>query len=99
MAEPIPITSFVTSIDGITVETTSTNDSSSKTLTMKVATMFSHALLTQGPRTARSLQRRTRNTVALGSRMPASACTAVVIRPRGARGISTIAAARATMTA
>ena len=64
---------------------------------MIVATTFNHGLLTQGPSTARSLHRRTRKTVALGSSVPASAWTAVVMRPSGACGISTIAAATATI--
>ena len=60
-------------------------------------TAFSQVLLTHGPSTARSLHSSTANTVALGSMIPASAWTAVVISPSGARGMSTIAAARATM--
>src|SRR5260370_40293423 len=91
--------SVVTSIEGTTVETTRISDSISSTPTMVAARTFSHGRLTHGPRTARSLHRRTANTVVLGSRSPASACTAVVISPNGACGIRTMAAATTTITA
>src|ERR1700738_4450487 len=69
--------------DGNIVSMTRINDSSRSTLTIKVATTFNHGLLTHGPRTSRSLQSNTRKTDALGSRMPARAWTATVIRPSG----------------
>src|SRR5262249_6812802 len=62
-----------TSIAGSSVVTTRMNDNSSKMLTITVATMLSHIGLTHGPSTSRSLHSNTRNTVALGSRTPASA--------------------------
>src|SRR5205807_10432788 len=97
MATPSTITSTVTLTLGKTVEMTSTSESSKSALTMIVATTFNHGLLTQGPSTARSLYRRTRKTVALGSSVPASAWTAVVMRPSGACGIRPIAAATASI--
>src|SRR5437868_13006470 len=89
--------STVTSTDGKTVEMTRTTDSTSSALTMTLATALSHGRLTQGPRTAWSLHSMSANTVALGSMIPASAWTAVVISPSGAYGMSTIEAARATI--
>src|SRR5271168_1905863 len=50
-----------------------------RTETTTVATAFTQGRFTQGPRTAASLQRRTRNTVALGKRTPARAWTLVVM--------------------
>ena len=61
-------------------------DRTNNTEMMNVDTMLSQGRLTQGPSTALSLHSRSRKTVALGRRIPASACTAVVITPRGARG-------------
>ena len=61
------------------------------------ATTLSHGRLTQGPRTSLSLQSNRRKTVALGRSTPASAWTLVVIRPRGAPGMSTMIAAAATI--
>src|SRR6267143_6263978 len=95
--EPSTTSSTVTSTEGITVDTTRISDSTSIAATITPATALSQGLFTQGPSTARSLQSSTANTVALGSMIPASAWTAVVIRPNGARGMSTMAAARATM--
>src|ERR1700736_345102 len=73
IAVPSTVIRAVTLTLGKTVETTRTSESTKSVLTMAVATTFSHGLLTHGPSTARSLHRRTRNTVALGSSVPASA--------------------------
>src|SRR2546421_10616591 len=89
--------STVTSTDGKTVDMTRTRDSTSSALTMTPATALSHGRLTHGPRTAGALHSKSANTVALGSITPASAWTAVVIKPSGAYGMSTIEAARATI--
>src|ERR1700674_3176739 len=97
IAAPSTSTRPVTLMLGKRVEMTRTNERTRSALTMVVATTFSHGRLIHGPSTARSLQSRTRNTVALGSSVPASACTAVVIRPSGARGVSTIAGGRGTI--
>ena len=97
--DPSKASSSVTSTDGTAVETTRIAESTSIVLTIAPATKLSHGLFTHGPSTARSLQSRTAKTVVLGSMIPASACTAVVMSPSGARGISTIAAATATMPA
>ena len=70
-------------------------DSMSSVAMMTVATAFSQPGLTHGPRTSGSLHSCSRNTLALGSSSPARACTASVIRPSGACGMSTIAAAAA----
>ncbi len=59
--------------------------------------MLSQRRFTHGPSTSRSLHNSSRNTLALGNSRPASACTAVVINPSGAPGISTMAAAAATI--
>jgi len=75
------------------------SDSTTSTPTITEATAFNHGLLTCGPSTARSLHSSTRNTVALGRRMPASACTARVSSPSGAFGMSTIPAATTTSPA
>ncbi|SHT60386.1 Uncharacterised protein [Mycobacteroides abscessus subsp. abscessus] len=45
-----------------------------------------------------SLHSNSRNTLALGSSKPARACTAVVMSPSGAFGISTMAAPTPTIT-
>src|SRR5437899_3070182 len=95
--EPRITSSVVTSIEGATVETTRTAESTIIVLTIRPATAFSHGRLTHGPSTARSLHSRTAKTVVLGSMIPASAWTAVVMRPSGAYGMSTMAAASATM--
>ena len=80
----------------MTVDTTRISESTSIAPTITPATALSHGLLTHGPSTWRSLHRSTANTVALGSMIPARAWTAVVIRPSGAWGMSTIAAAITT---
>ena len=82
---------------GNTVVVIKMSDSTNRTETMKVATTLSQGRLTHGPSTALSLHSRSRNTVALGRRIPARACTAVVMTPSGAPGISTMVAARATI--
>ena len=64
---------------------------------MRPATALSHDRFTHGPSTSGSLHNSSRKTLALGSNSPASACTAVVINPSGAPGMSTIAAAAATI--
>jgi hypothetical protein len=64
---------------------------------MKLARTFSQRGFIHGPSTSGSLHSSSRNTLALGSRMPARAWTAVVSRPRGVPGIRTIAAARTTI--
>ncbi len=74
-------------------------ESSTNTPTITLAIAFSHGELHHGPSTSRSLHSSSRNTVALGSSTPASACTEVVIRPSGACGISTIPAAAITISA
>ena len=74
----------MTSIPGATVEMTRISESRSSVPTMTVASTFSQGRLIHGPRTALSLQSRTAKTVVLGKRIPASACTAVVISPNGA---------------
>ena len=75
------------------------SDSSTSTPMITLAIAFSHGALHHGPSTSRSLHSSSRNTVALGSSTPASACTEVVIRPSGAPGISTMPAAAATISA
>src|SRR2546425_214853 len=95
--EPSTTSSTVTSTEGTTVDTTRISDSTSIAATITPATPLSHGLLTHGLSTARSLHSSTANTVALGSMIPASAWKAVVISPSGACGMSTMAAARATM--
>ena len=65
---------------------------------MNAATQFSQGRFTHGPNTCRSLHNSSRKTLALGSSRPANAWTAVVIRPSGAPGMRTIAAASATIT-
>ncbi len=60
------------------------SESSTSTPMITLATAFSHGGFDHGPSTSRSLQSSSRNTVALGSSTPASACTEVVIRPSGA---------------
>ena len=72
-------------------------ESSSRVPTISTATQLSHARLTQGPNTSRSLHNSSRNTLALGNSSPARACTAVVISPSGAPGISTMTAASTTI--
>ena len=74
------------------VVTTSVPDRSTSTPTMIAATMFSQRGLIHGPSTSRSLQSSSRKQDALGSRMPARACTDVVSSPSGAPGISTMPA-------
>ena len=64
-----------------------------------MASTFSQRGFTHGPSTSRSLQSSSRNALALGSSTPARAWTAVVIRPSGAPGMSTMAAATATSAA
>ncbi len=51
------------------------SDNSTNDHTVIHAMMFWRRVFTHGPGSARSLQSRTRNTVAEGSRTPASACT------------------------
>jgi len=80
---------------GNTVVAMRINDSSTSTATITVASAFSHVRLRHGPSTSRSLHSSSKNTLADGRSTPASACTASVITPRGAPGISTIAAAPA----
>ena len=75
---------------GKTVVAIKMSDSTSRTETITVATALSQGRLTQGPSTALSLHSRTRKTVALGSRTPASAWTAVVMTPSGAPGMRTM---------
>ena len=82
--EPSTTSSIVTSIEGITVETTRIADRTSIAPTISPATAFNHGRLTHGPKTAASLQSKTANTVVLGSMTPARAWTAVVMRPSGA---------------
>ena len=72
-------------------------DSASNTPTMKIAITLSHGRLIQGPNTSGSLHSSSAKTVALGSRMPASTCTAVVISPSGAFGMRTTLAASRTI--
>ena len=84
---------------GNTTEAVSTADSATSTLiTTEVNTLVPRRL-TQGPRTARSLHSISRNTVAAGSSTPASAWTPSMMRPSGARGMSTMAAATAISAA
>lgn len=73
-------------------------DNTISTPTTRVARAFSHRGFVRGPSTARSLHKSKRNTVAPGSKTPASACTPTVTTPRGAPGISTTAAAIPTQT-
>ena len=80
-----------------TVVAISTSDITSRMETITVATTLSQGRLTQGPSTSLSLHSIRRKTVALGSSTPARAWTLVVMRPRGARGINTMAAAPTTM--
>ncbi len=65
------------------------SESSTSTATITLAIAFNHGGFDHGPNTSRSLQSNSRNTVALGSNTPASACTDVVIsragRPESAR--------------
>ena len=68
------------------------SDNSTRDHTMIHATMFCRKVFTHGPSTARSLQSKTRNTVAEGSRTPASACTPWVTRPRMWSGLNATAA-------
>jgi hypothetical protein len=84
---------------GNTVVATRTNDITSNTPMIKQAKALSQGRFTHGPRTSRSLQSNNKNTAAEGKRTPANACTAKVIKPRGARGIRTITAATATSPA
>ncbi len=79
---------------GNTVVVIKMSDSTNSTETMNVATKLSQGRLTHGPSTALSLHSRSRKTVALGRRIPARAWTAVVMSPRGAPGIKTMAAGR-----
>ena len=60
---------------------------------MATARAFSHGRFTHGPSTALSLHKSRRNTEAEGSSTPARACTTMVMMPKGARGMSTIAPA------
>ena len=82
---------------GNTVVVIKMSDNTNRTETMNVDTTLSQGRLTHGPSTALSLHSSRRKTVALGSRIPARACTAVVMTPRGAPGMSTMVAARATI--
>ncbi len=84
-------------MSGNTVVAIRIPDNSSSTPTMSPATQFSQGRFTHGPNTSGSLHSSSRNTLALGSSSPARACTAVVINPSGAPGMSTIAAASATI--
>src|SRR5438093_8517558 len=95
--EPRTMSRVVTSTEGATVDTTRIAERTSIAPTITAATALSHGRLTHGPSTWRSLHSRTANTVVLGSMIPAIACTAVVIRPSGAYGIRTMAAASATI--
>ncbi len=61
--------------------------------TITLATALSHGGFVHGPSTSRSLQSMSRNSVVIGSTIPHSACTASVITPSGAPGMSTIPAA------
>jgi hypothetical protein len=79
-------------IFGKTVVAIRISDSSTSVATITLASTLSQPGLRHGPSTSRSLHSSSRKTVALGSSTPASACTAVVITPSGAWGISTIAA-------
>ena len=63
------------------VVATSVPDSITRTLTMTAASTFSQGGLTHGPSTSGSLQSSSRNTLALGSSTPASACTPVGDQP------------------
>ena len=86
-------------IPGITTEVVSTADSAISTVITTEVKMLVRRLLTQGPRTARSLHSSSRNTVAASSSTPASAWTPSMMRPSGARGMSTMAAATAISAA
>src|SRR5262249_47254274 len=77
---------------------TSVPESTSSNPMITAATMFSQRAFVHGPSTSGSLQSSSRNRLALGSRTPASACTAVVNRPSGAPGSSTMPAASTTTT-
>ncbi len=69
------------------------------TPTIIAQTTFNHGLLTHGPSTARSLHNNTRNIVALGSRIPASACTTSVRIASTCAGESTTIVPAYTMSA
>ena len=84
---------------GNSTEAVSTADSEISTEITTEVNMLVRRPLTQGPRTARSLHSSSRNTVAAGSSTPASAWTPSMIRPSGARGMSTMAAATAISAA
>ena len=79
--------------------TTSVPDSASSTPMMTLARTFSQRRFIHGPSTSASLHSSSRNTDADGSSTPASACTAVVSRPSGVPGISTMPAATAIIAA
>jgi hypothetical protein len=79
--------------DGNSVVITRVPDSTSSTEMISPASMFSQRRFVHGPSTSRSLHSSSKNTLALGSSTPASACTAVVSRPSGVPGMSTIPAA------
>jgi hypothetical protein len=91
--------SVVTSIFGNRVVAVRIAERMTSTPTITLASAFSQPGLVHGPRTALSLQSSKRNTVADGSSTPARACTTLVIVPKGAPGMSTIAAARITIVA
>ena len=84
---------------GNTTETVSTTDIVISRATTAKANTLVPRRLAQGPRTARSLHSSSRNTVADGSSTPASAWTPSMIRPSGAPGMSTMAAATAISAA
>src|SRR5271165_1279366 len=84
---------------GNSVVTTRVPDSISSVPMITDAVIFSQRAFIHGPSTSGSLHSSSRNTLALGSRTPARACTAVVSNPSGASGISTIPAATTTIAA
>ena len=89
----MPKMTFSSVASGNTTDAVRITESMTRIATMALVKMFRPRLLIQGPSTALSLHRSRRKTVALGKRTPASVCTALVRRPRGAPGTSTSPAA------
>src|SRR5262245_50961306 len=87
------VTIWAAVIAGNITEAVSTTDSVISTVITAPVKALVLRLLTQGPRTARSLHSNSRNTVAAGSSTPARTWTPSVISPSGEPGMSTIAAA------